>query len=226
MTSPPSSSACTAHKAVAITPKIALLRSSIFETSVRGALAELESDPDHEISVSAVIARAEVNRTTLYTKKKHDRSIYVHQDLIDDIEKAITRRAEHLAKIVAADSGAGPLTDANTPVTDIAELANEAVRQRAAAEAAGRQAKNASRSQRETEGRALGFALALQSIWPIGQPSPEMLTRVVRELSDRLLHEAPDAHEAARLEAAMLAAAFGNTKSPKHTRNGATLRSI
>ena len=226
MASPSSSSACTAHKAVAITPQIALLRSSIFETRVRDALAELESDPDQEISASAVIARAGANRSTLYTKRKHDRSIYVHQDLIDDIDKAVTSRTEHLAKGVAADSSAGPVADANAPVTDIAELANEAVRQRAAAEAAGRQAKNASRSQRETEGRALVFALALQSIWPIGKPSPEMLTRAVQELSDRLLSETPDAREAITREAATLAAAFSNTNGSKHTRNGVPLRSI
>lgn len=207
-------------------PKVAEARSANFEAAVRTALAELEADLECELSKSAVIARANVNRTTIYTRRKHDPSKYVHHDLLKDIDEAIERRASLLAKPFETAPSSAPSPPARGDTAAMTELANEAVRQRAAAESAVRSARNAARSKMEAEIQALIFSYALRSVWPLGISPPEVLARGLQDLSDRLRAAMPEEHEAALQMGRALAATFGSAEHPNPPPSSGPIRQL
>lgn len=214
------------RKGKGTTPKIALQRSEAFDTAVRRALAEMEADPDIAISPTAAIKRAKVNRSTLYTTRKDEPFVHVHQTLIQDIDAAAKRRAALVAKPGAARGEATQPDEVAAKASDFMKLANEAVIQRSAAQAAARKAILAERSTMQAVLQALSFLVALRTVWPAGKERPAELDRTLRELKDKARTGDPEGCDMALREGRDWAKMFESASGAKSAKNSGVVRPI
>ncbi|WP_280153246.1 hypothetical protein [Piscinibacter sp. XHJ-5] len=172
-------------KGAATAPAIALARSAAFAERVRQALSELLVEVDTQLSVSMVLAKAGVNRTTLYSRRKDAMRSHVHQKLIDEIDTAIAQRAEKIASKGRRSrfrEEVGRPSDA----PDVAALANELIKQRDAAEAEEKRRKRAERRERDAVMTAYTYAIALRQCWRVPSELPRSLSDFISQAEAEL----------------------------------------